>query len=321
MKNKNQLNTAILFIVFNRPKTTSKVFDLIKRIRPKRLYVASDGARLNKNNESEKVNLVRKIATSVDWKCEVKTLFNEHNLGCKSAVSSGIEWFFKFEKEGIILEDDCLPHLDFFSFCEKLLQKYRNNKKVLTITGDNFQNSILRGSNSYYFSKYFHCWGWATWKRTWDCYDGKIKFWPKWKKSSSWINKFPDRAERKFWSDIFDKIYLNQIDTWDFPFLACLWYKGGLNIVPNVNLVSNIGFGQDATHTISPTDKNSNLPVASIGDLIHPTKVVQCKVADEYTFNNTFGGKYLRMPFSLIYLPNRIFKYFLRQLKKTIYKF
>jgi hypothetical protein len=312
----NQLNTAILFLVFNRPETTSRVFEVIKKIRPKRLYVASDGPRLSKINEVEKVNLVRKIATAVNWPCEVKTLFRKQNLGCKSAVSSGIKWFFENEEQGIILEDDCLPHLDFFYFCEKLLEKYRNDEKILTITGDNFQNGIMRGSNSYYFSKYFHCWGWATWRRTWDCYDGEIKFWPKWKQSVDWINKFPDKIERKYWSSVFDKVYFNQIDTWDYPFMASLWNKGGLNLIPNVNLVSNIGFGPEATHTISINDKNSNLSVGVIGELKYSAEIEQCQIADKYTFNITFGGKNLRMPWILLNLPTRILKYFLNKLKK-----
>ena len=209
-----------------------------------------------------------------------------------------------------------MPHLDFFSFCEKLLKKYRNNEKILTITGDNFQNGIIRGSNSYYFSKYFHCWGWATWRRTWNCYDGEIKFWLKLKQSIDWKNKFSDKIERQYWSNIFDKIYLNQIDTWDYPFIACLWNKGGLNIIPNVNLVSNIGFGKDATHTTSINDKNSNLSVGVIGELKHPAKIEQCQIADKYTFNITFGGKNLRMPWILLNLPIRILKYFLNKSKK-----
>lgn len=194
---KNQLNTPVLFIVFNRPITTSKVFEVIKKVRPKRLYVAADGARLNKNEEIKKVKLVRKIATAVDWPCELRTLFSDANLGMKIAESKAMTWFFENEKEGIILEDDTLPHLDFFLFCEILLNKYRDNEKVLTICGTNFQNNLKRGSDSYFFSKYFHGWGWASWRRTWNLYDVKIKFWPEWKHSIDWKNKYPDKIERK----------------------------------------------------------------------------------------------------------------------------
>jgi len=220
-----QLDTAILFLIFNRPETTRKVFERIRKARPKRLYIASDGPRLLNDSDNQKIIFSREIAMAVDWKCEVKTLFRKENLGCKFAVESAITWFFNQEEEGIILEDDCLPNADFFLFCQKLLEKYRNNKKVLTILGNNFQDGKIRGSKSYYFSKYFHCWGWASWRRTWAYYDGKISFWPKWKESVDWTNKFTNKVEQQYWSKIFDKIYLNQIDTWDYPFIACLWNK------------------------------------------------------------------------------------------------
>ena len=172
----SSINTAVLFMVFNRPNTTSKVFEEIKKARPPRLYVAADGPRKDKDGEEKKVLKVREIATAVDWPCEVKTLFREKNLGCKSQTSSAITWFFKNEEQGIILEDDSLPHIDFFYFCEFLLDYYHDNKKILTIAGCNFQDGNKRGDASYYFSKYFQCWGWAGWRRSWSYYDGEISF-------------------------------------------------------------------------------------------------------------------------------------------------
>ena len=157
------LQTPVLFLIFNRPDTTEKVFDAIRAAKPLRLYVASDGPRANQSGEDQIVNKVREISTSVDWSCEVKTLFQKENLGCKKAVSKGITWFFEQEKQGIILEDDCLPHPDFFVFCENLLEHYADNKHVWAITGDNFQNGQKRGEGSYYFSRYNHVWGWASW--------------------------------------------------------------------------------------------------------------------------------------------------------------
>jgi hypothetical protein len=310
------LTTPVLLLVFNRPDTTARVFETIRQARPQRLYIASDGPRAWKNGETQKVIDARKVALAVDWKCEVKTLFRRKNLGCKAAVESAITWFFTQEKEGIVLEDDCVPNSDFFLFCEKNLKKYRNNKKILTILGNNFQDGKIRGSKSYYFSKYFHCWGWATWRRTWNYYDGHISFWPKWKQSLDWISKFSNKEERQYWSSVFDKVYLNQIDTWDYPFITCLWKKGGFNIIPNVNLVSNIGFGENATHTIFAFDKYSNIAVSSIGRLTHPNKVEQCMAADKYTFDNLFEGKNSRMPWLLLNLPIRILKYFVLKLKK-----
>ena len=171
-----QFDTPILFIVFNRPYETSYVFETIKKIKPKKLYVAADGPRHNFIDDLSKVNQVREIATKISWECELKTLFNDKNLGCKAGVSRGISWFFDHEKSGIILEDDCVPHQYFFLFCQNILKYYSNDDRVFSITGNNFQNDIKRGASSYYFSKILHCWGWATWRRSWKFYDGKINF-------------------------------------------------------------------------------------------------------------------------------------------------
>ena len=175
---KNSLKTAVLFLLFNRPDTTTHVFEKIRQIKPQRLYVASDGPRESYDGEIEKVIKAREIASKVDWPCELKTLFRDKNLGCKKGVSSAITWFFEHEEQGIILEDDCIPNLDFFNFCENLLIRYSRDKRIFTITGSNFQNGKWRGDASYYFSKKFHCWGWATWKRAWKLYQGDILFWP-----------------------------------------------------------------------------------------------------------------------------------------------
>ena len=192
---KNSLETAILILLFNRPETTIRVFDKISQIKPQRLYIASDGPRKNIDGEKEKVKKVREIATRVDWPCEVKTLFRNENLGCKKGVSSAITWFFEQEEQGIILEDDCVPNLDFFTFCESLLDRYAEDERVSVITGNNFQNNKWRGDASYYFSKYNHCWGWASWRRSWKDYQGDIKFWPKWKKSKEWLSCMPDKVQ------------------------------------------------------------------------------------------------------------------------------
>lgn len=276
----------ILFLVFNRPHTTQRVFEAIRQARPPRLYVAADGPRANREGEVEKVKIVREIATQVDWPCEVKTLFREKNLGCKVAVSSAISWFFEHEEQGIILEDDCLPHPDFFRFCEELLNYYADDDRVWVITGNNFQDGQVRGDGSYYFSKYNHCWGWASWRRAWGKYEVDISFWPEWKKSTDWQKKIPDFIERKYWERIFDQVYLGKIDTWDYQWTATVWYHGGITATPNVNLVSNIGFGSDATHTLSVDHPHANLPVFPLGDIQHPKEVAINVEGDRYTFYN-----------------------------------
>lgn len=310
----NKLKTAVLFLVFNRPDTTRQVFEAIRKVKPPRLYIAADGPREGKLDEIERVKEVRKIATAVDWPCEVKTLLRDKNLGCKYAVSSAINWFFEQEEEGIILEDDCLPYLDFFSFCENLLDRYFSDERIFAITGNNFQKGKQRGDASYYFSKYVHIWGWATWRRAWRHYDVDINFWPKWKTSDAWTKYMFDKIERRYWQKIFDLCYSRQIDTWDYQLNASSWYKNGLTVTPNVNLVSNIGFANNATHTKNKFDKFSNMPTIGLSHIIHPKQVIIDKEADRFNFDNIFRGKYQRFPYNWFIFPYRIINYIFRKI-------
>lgn len=289
-------NTAVLFLIFNRPGATVDVFEAIRRARPSRLYVAADGPRSNRAGEAELVEIVRKIATTVDWPCDVNTLFRKENLGCKQAVSGAITWFFEREQEGIILEDDCLPHPDFFNFCEIMLDYYRDDERVEVITGDNFQNGQQRGTGTYYYSKYNHCWGWASWRRSWRHYQGDLPFWSNWKHSDEWRAHCPDRVERSYWEKIFDQVYAGGIDSWAYPWTACVWKHRGVTVTPNVNLVTNIGFGMDATHTCDPNARQANLPVAELSSIVHPMVILPDNDADRYVFENHFGGRWLRWP-------------------------
>lgn len=308
------MKIPVLFIVFNRPDTTRKVFEKIRQVKPARLYVAADGPRINVKDEKEKINMVRDIATNVDWSCEIKTLFRDKNLGCKKGASSAITWFFENEEKGIILEDDCVPHSDFFVFCDNLLNHYFENNKVTVITGSNFQNNKWRGDASYYFSKYNHCWGWASWRRSWKNYDGEIKFWPDWKHSDDWKEFIPDDVERKYWTKIFDLVYAQKIDSWAYPWLASTWYNNGITATPNVNLISNIGFGKDATHTKNKNDKNSNKRTSNLKILKHPKNIQTNEDADTWTFNHHFKGKTFRMPYILFFIPMRNLKYIFKKL-------
>jgi len=312
------LQTPVLFLVFNRPDTTEKVFDAIRAAKPTRLYVASDGARANQPGEAEIVNKVRDISTSVDWPCEVKTLFQKENLGCKKAVSKGITWFFEQEKQGIILEDDCLPHPDFFVFCENLLEHYADNEHVWAITGDNFQKGQERGEGSYYFSRYNHVWGWASWRRAWQKADMEIRFWPEWKKSSAWQIFWEDVVARRYWETIFNRVHRGEIDTWDYPWTASVWYFGGLTATPNVNLVSNIGFGEDSTHTDSAQSPFANMPTGNLEHIKHPTSIQRNLDADNYTFDYHYGGINRRFPYSILNLPHRLVNFINRYLKQRM---
>jgi hypothetical protein len=292
-------DVPILFICFNRPTTTKKVFDVIRTIRPNSLYISIDGPREENRGEILAVNEVEKIFTNIDWPCNLKILKQDKNLGGKEGPLAAIDWLFENEAFGIILEDDCLPNRDFFYFCKVMLHKYKENERIYTITGDNFQDGVERGRNYYYFSKFNHVWGWATWRRAWQFNDPKIKFWPKWSQSLEWVNFTPDMVERKYWNNIFDRVYAGDIDTWDYPWMASVWERGGLTVTPNTNLVSNIGFSKDATRTRSSGSKYANMKVGSIELQECSPLVVRDIDADKYVFNNLFKGSWLRFPLNV----------------------
>ena len=283
-----QFDTPILLIGFNRADKASKVFEVIRGVRPRRLYIAVDGPRPSVERENSVVGEVRKIFTDIDWPCQTSTLFPATNLGCKLAVSNAINWLFENEEQGIILEDDCLPHPDFFPFCQNLLQRYAKDCRVSAITGCNFQDGTRRGDVSYYFSRYNHVWGWASWRRAWKLYDLQLSFWPSWRGTSHWRSLFGDAAEERYWRRVFETMYLGKVDTWDYAWTASIWRFGGLTATPNVNLVSNIGFDSQATHTAEVNSPMSALGTEPIGVIHHPIEIERNATADNYTFRNVF---------------------------------
>jgi hypothetical protein len=288
------LNTAVLFLVFNRPDTTKRVFDAIRQAKPPRLYVAADGPRDDKNGEFDRVDKVRNyVRNNIDWPCEVKTLFRECNLGCKHAVSDAITWFFKQERQGIILEDDCLPSQSFFWFCEELLGKYQKDLRVWHISGDNFQGGRRYGRGSYYFSKYNHVWGWASWADRWENYDAELKDFEHTSALRILESTFPrNENASKYWGSVFSHVANGLIDTWDYQWTYTVWKNSGLSILPNLNLITNIGFGSDATHT---TDLESQLSCMDHFEMELPLRdpdlVVTDVAADQTTESLMFEKK------------------------------
>ncbi len=278
----------MLFLIFNRPETTAIVFEAIRKARPAHLYIAADGARGHVAGELEKCLRTREIAVNVDWPCEVKTLFRESNLGCRVAVSSAIDWFFLNEKDGIILEDDCLPNHSFFAFCETLLEKYRYDTRVMHISGNNFQRGRLRGDGSYYFSKYPHIWGWASWKRSWDFYDVEMTTYERFIQQGQIRNVFRNKKLQHEWERSFDLVKSGQLDTWDHQWTYAILCQNGICILPNQNLVSNIGFGPGAHHTTSYNKSLADLPTSNIEIVIDPTFVIADYEADEFTTLKVF---------------------------------
>jgi len=283
-----KFRTPILFITYNRPTETAQVLDRIRELKPQKLFIASDGPKPNKADR-EKLKEVRTIIEKAkSWNCSVELLFQNENLGCKTAVSKAISWFFDHVEEGIILEDDCLPDLSFFYLCDSLLEKYRYETKIMLISGSNFQNGIQRGNGSYYFSKYSAIWGWATWKRVWKDYDINISSFPDFKKDKIIQKIFSKKIEQLFWNYIFTNMHKGTRNTWDHQLAYTVMSRNGLSIVPNKNLVKNIGFNSASTRTTNSRHRLANMKTESIDVIIHPRFIIANHNADSYMFKHIY---------------------------------
>ena len=281
--------TPILFLTFNRPDTTQAVFNEIRKAQPAQLFVATDAPRKDKPDDIEKCKKVLEIIQQVDWDCKLSIFSHEENVGGKIGITSAIDWFFSQVNEGIILEDDCVPDQSFFPFCQELLERYRDDERIMIISGNNFQFGKRRTDYSYYFSRYEHCWGYATWKRVWQLYDIKMKQWPL-IRDGGWLNDIlNDQNAVEYWTSIFEGTYRNEIYSYDYQLLFTCWVQGGLCINPNSNLVSNIGFGADATHTKDEGSVLANIPVfPMLFPLNHPPFIIRDDIADNFTEKKVF---------------------------------
>jgi len=256
------LKTPVLLIIFNRPDTTQQVFDAIRQAQPRQLFVAADGPREGKDGEAEKCQRARGIVKQIDWDCDVRTLFQEKNLGCGLGPATAISWFFENVEEGIILEDDCLPHPTFFRFCEELLEKYRDDERVMMVTGFNPLGKWKLDIQSYHFSHPDASWGWASWRRSWKYFDIDMKLWADPEVKDRIRDVLCDTEEYNWRKKAFEAVYDGKLDTaWDYQWLFARLLYSGLSAVPCANLVSNIGFDERATHTLNPASHLANLPL------------------------------------------------------------
>ncbi|MCL1467692.1 glycosyltransferase family 2 protein [Argonema galeatum] len=279
------MKTPVAFLVFNRPDTTEKVFERIREAKPPKLLVVADGPRADKEGEAEKCALVRAVIDRVDWDCEVFKNYSNTNMGCKRRISSGLDWVFNTVEEAIILEDDCLPHPTFFRFCEELLEYYRHDTRVTHIGGNNFGISGSNNNESYYFSRLTHIWGWASWRRAWQYYDVNISFWQELKKGNGVVQMLSCQKEYEVRSKIWDKVYAGEIDTWDYQWVLSSLCQGGYAILPNKNLISNIGFGQASTHTSDANNPFANMKTYELEfPLVHPKFFLIDREADQMYF-------------------------------------
>lgn len=304
------LQTPVLFLIFNRPDTTAIVFEAIRAARPPRLYVAADGARANRPAEAIKCRETRAIIEQVDWPCDVRTLYRDENLGCKRAVSSAITWFFENEPCGIILEDDCLPAPSFFGFCEALLHRYADDSRIGQIAGTAFvdEEAAPAPQASYRFSRHFSIWGWATWRRVWAQYDPNLKAWPEFDAERNLNTAYPLASERAARRRECQSIVDGKVDTWDYQWLFANASQSRLSIVPTRNLIVNIGFGAEATHTrfrhpIAPTIRHETILPPQ-----HPQFVIADHRHDSLLSKRLYPG-WLAAKFNSLYARLRDFGY------------
>jgi hypothetical protein len=302
------LRTPVAFLVFNRPQCTAAVFAEIRRARPPKLLVVADGPRADRVGEAQLCAGVRAlIEEGVDWPCEVFRNYSEINLGCRRRVSSGLDWVFEQVEEAIILEDDCLPHPSFFRFCEELLEYYRNDTRIMMISGHNEHSIAQNGATeqrSYFFSTNIHIWAWATWRRAWRFYDVEMGAWPA-ARDGKWLrDMLTPEQNPAFWQDALEDVYRGRNDTWDWQWAFACWMQRGLSILPNRNLITNIGFSDTATHTTKINPIHTERPAFEMSFPLHH----QSWMIGDAVLN-----------YRAVELPSRS-RYFLRKLKSWLFR-
>ena len=282
------MDTPVAFLIFNRPETTARVFREIARARPRRLLVVADGPRADRPGEAERCAEARAVVERVDWDCEVLRNYSDVNEGVKLRCASGIEWVFEQCEEAIFLEDDCLPDPSFFPFCEELLEKYRHDERVAMICGSNFQRGQRRSPYSYFFVRHTTVWGWASWRRAWQHYDIGIRLWPDLRETRWLEDMLVHPAAVEYWRGVFDAVHdgVGEVaENWDYPFFFTWWARHALAVSPEVNLISNLGFGPEAAHTRDVIETMAALPAEAIEfPLRHPPYMRLDREADHFAF-------------------------------------
>jgi len=294
-----QTEVPVLFLIFNRPDTTRRVFEVIRQAKPKLLFVAADGPRPHKAGESEKCEETRNIIKEIDWPCEVHTLFRENNLGCGRAVSGAISWFFEHVEEGIILEDDTLPGPGFFRFCSEMLAKYRDDVRIMSVSGCCLPCKKWNDSGySYFFSNWDYMWGWATWRRAWKLYDYHMKHYPHVIGHEYFKGNYYSMNMKNFINYVSHKSYYenDKVTWWSYQWGFVRKINSGLVIVPNKNMATNIGFGLEATNTRDLHRANLLKLQTMEFPLKHPEFVMVDRLKDDQIFkeNLTLPGSTFR---------------------------
>ena len=300
------MKSPVLFIIFKRKETTKRVFDRIREVRPPRLYIAADGPRADRAGELERCKETRLIVENIDWPCEVHRLYRDMNLGCGKGVSSAISWFFEHEEQGIIIEDDILAHVDFFNYCDELLELYKNDERIQLISGNNCFYDGYNSKDSYYLSSYMSIWGWASWKRVWKTYDFDVNHLDEERLIKRLFDRLPQESANYF-MNIYIQMKDFKIDTWDYQLFLNQQYYNRYAILPYINMIENIGINSDdATHTKSADEKIINHKAKTPYPIKHPSVLSINPDADYVVMKN--GGIYIKSFFErLIHAMNNIF--------------
>jgi hypothetical protein len=286
--------SPVALFMFNRPETTRLVFDAIRAVRPSRLAIIADGPRPDVPGDEAACAEARSVLEWIDWPCDVRTLLSPRNMGLRARIESGLSWLFSQFEEAVILEDDCVPEPTFFRFCDEMLGRYREDTRVLSVSGSSFQFGAQRGSGSYYLSRHGHVWGWATWRRAWALHDPEMADWPAARRDRWLETQFSSPVAQQYWDHIFETAYRTR-HTWDFPWRFSYWRRHGMHVIPNANLVSNYGFDEGATHTQQANSIFAFLPTSPMRfPLVHPAAVEPHREADDFTEDILYSGNLRR---------------------------
>ena len=308
--------TPVVLIIFNRPELTGLVLNAIAEARPQKLLVVADGPRRDRPGDLEACEAARAVIDRVNWDCEVIKNYSDVNLGCGRRPATGISWAFELAEEVIILEDDCIPHPSFFRFCEELLERYRDDERVMHIGGSNVRREAVPTPDSYFFSQFNIAAGsWATWRRAWRHFDASVKLWPQLRDTSWLADRVEDERAVRYWAREFEAAYEREgnVSYWDHQWTFACWANTGLSILPRTNLASNVGWGPDATHMSWENDPTLNVPVSEMTfPLAHPRNVLQRREADRQFLREVVLPP-LRRPSPLRVLASRVAPKFVKR--------
>jgi len=284
------LATPVVLCVYNRPDATRALVAALRAVRPRRILVVADGPLPDRPDDGARCDAVRAIVEGIDWPASVEWNAAPANLGPRQRIRSGLDWAFARVAEAIVLEDDCIPHPSFFTFCAALLERYRDDKRIALVSGSNFALAAGIGGESYGFSRYPLIWGWATWARTWRLYDADLDAWPA-LRDTPWLHDLlGDALAAGYWRAIFDRIRAG-LDAWDYPLTFSCWLSGGLTVQPSRNLVRNIGFGPDATNARDADAVYAHIPACAMPvPLVHAARIARDMERDRLIERRAFSG-------------------------------